>query len=189
MIEGEASASFHRHHRRGHTIPGRCPRPPIVPLPRKRLAFSATGGASPLSLLVPRCADARGRPLRLSTDPNKKCPACLSARGAWHIKSLAEFAHAGAKPIPFVFGRGVYVDENTSRPASVGLAGAGPASPARSRVQGHRESGRAASPTVQAPLLLERRLSLYMRKGLIWPASWGSGPGSRPGCRRPGSTG
>ena len=33
-------------HRRGFTIPGHCSWPPIVPLPRNRLAASATGGAS-----------------------------------------------------------------------------------------------------------------------------------------------
>ena len=35
------------------------------------------------------------------------------------VESLAEFAPSGAKKFEFVFGRGVYVDENTSRPANV----------------------------------------------------------------------
>ena len=38
-----------RLHRRGITIDATCPVPSIVPLPRKRLTFSATGSVSPLS--------------------------------------------------------------------------------------------------------------------------------------------
>lgn len=44
-----------RLHRRGITIDATCPVPSIVPLPRKRLTFSATGSVSPLS--VSRCGN------------------------------------------------------------------------------------------------------------------------------------
>ena len=40
-------------HRRGDTIPGHYSWPPIVPLPRNRLALSATGGASAISPRTP----------------------------------------------------------------------------------------------------------------------------------------
>ena len=50
-------------HRRGKTIPGHCSWPPIVPLPRNRLAVSATGGASPVSPRTPLKRPDQGGPL------------------------------------------------------------------------------------------------------------------------------
>lgn len=52
-----------RLHRRGITINATCPVPSIVPLPRKRLTFSATGSVSPLSVL--RCGNTASESLLL----------------------------------------------------------------------------------------------------------------------------
>lgn len=52
-----------RLHRRGITIDATCPVPSIVPLPRKRLTFSATGSVSPLS--VSRCGNTASESLLL----------------------------------------------------------------------------------------------------------------------------
>ena len=52
-----------RLHRRGITIDATCPVPSIVPLPRKRLPFSATGSVSPLS--VSRCGNTASESLLL----------------------------------------------------------------------------------------------------------------------------
>ena len=52
-----------RLHRRGITIDTTCPVPSIVPLPRKRLTFSATGSVSPLS--VSRCGNTASESLLL----------------------------------------------------------------------------------------------------------------------------
>ena len=50
-------------------------------------------------------------------------------------KSLAEFAAQAAKKVQFVFGRGMYVDENTSQAASVELVRKRRTNYARSRLQ------------------------------------------------------
>ena len=52
-----------RLHRRGITIDATCPVPSIVPLPRKRLTFSATVSVSPLS--VSRCGNTASESLLL----------------------------------------------------------------------------------------------------------------------------
>ena len=52
-----------RLHRRGITIDATCPVPSIVPLPRKRLTFSATGSVSPLS--ESRCGNTASESLLL----------------------------------------------------------------------------------------------------------------------------
>lgn len=52
-----------RLHRRGITIDATCPVPSIVPLPRKRLTFSATGSVSPLS--ESRCGNTTSESLLL----------------------------------------------------------------------------------------------------------------------------
>lgn len=52
-----------RLHRRGITINATCPVPSILPLPRKRLTFSATGSVSPLSVL--RCGNTASESLLL----------------------------------------------------------------------------------------------------------------------------
>ena len=50
-------------------------------------------------------------------------------------KSLAEFAAKAAKKVEIVFGRGVYVDENTSQAASVEFVCQRQTNYARSRLQ------------------------------------------------------
>lgn len=67
--------------------------------------------------------------LRFPVDPikifltKKSNPEAAKAAPGQHIKSLAEFASADAKTTKFIFGRGMYVDKNTSRPANVNFGG------------------------------------------------------------------
>ena len=67
-----------RLHRRGITIDATCPVPSIVPLPRKRLTFSATGSVSPLS--VSRCGNTASESLLLRQKehrPTGWCSFCI----------------------------------------------------------------------------------------------------------------
>ena len=57
-------------------------------------------------------------------------------------KASQSFVPAGTKGMKFVFCRGVYVAENTSRPASVEFVCRRQTNYARSRVQSFRKSGR-----------------------------------------------
>ena len=86
------------------------------------------------------------RPIRAPWSPSfKRIPNIKKGAGQHALlpsvcrKSLAEFAPAGAKKVKSVFGRGVYVDENTSRPANArtGLLGA-PQKPSASGFCGER---------------------------------------------------
>ena len=66
----------------------------------------------------------------------KRMPDTQSAYPAYKLlKSLAEFAAEAANKVQIVFGRGVYVDENTSQAASVEFGRQRRTNYARSRLQ------------------------------------------------------
>ena len=94
----------------------------------------------------------------------------------------ASFAPTGAKGIKSVFSRGVYVAENTSRPASVEFVCRRQTNYARGRVQPFRKSGRSHFFDIQKLPAVPRTAGSFS-----WSLTrpWGHRTGGRTCCQRP----